>query len=69
MRILLIARERLVAGLEGREFPNGTERLHWPAHGVDTFIPFTKPQIGDYGKVTSNSITLLYIVKNGLFLL
>jgi hypothetical protein len=59
MILILIARERLVAGLEGKEFPGGTERLHWPAHDVDTFIPFTKPKRSDYGEVISISISLL----------
>jgi hypothetical protein len=32
---------RFVSSREGVEFPVGTETIKWPAHNVDTFMPFT----------------------------
>ncbi|KIM90473.1 hypothetical protein PILCRDRAFT_1764 [Piloderma croceum F 1598] len=37
--------ERLIAGLEGIEFPLGTPVINWAAHNIKTFLPFT----GDLG--------------------
>ena len=34
-------REHLVSLCEGLEFPTGTRTVEWPAHNVDTFMPFT----------------------------
>jgi hypothetical protein len=37
-------RERLVAGLEGVEFPLGTPKVNWLAHDLLTYMPFTLPK-------------------------
>ena len=49
--------DRLVAGLEGIEFPIGTPTVEWPAHGIRTFKPFTNTG-GPVNKVYSSSLFL-----------
>jgi len=39
--------ERLIAGLGGIEFPNGTDIVEWPVHNVKTYKPFTTPPKGE----------------------
>jgi hypothetical protein len=33
--------DKLIAGLEGIQFPKGTKTIEWKAHGVKTLLPFT----------------------------
>ena len=45
--IHVIASHRFISGLEGTEFPIGTETISWPAHDILTFKPFTQSNGND----------------------
>jgi hypothetical protein len=49
--------QRLVAGLEGRQFPVDAETLYWPALGIHTFLPWLHKQ-------TRNSPVSRIIITN-----
>jgi hypothetical protein len=68
--LLLSDHNRLTAGREGLEFPQGTPKLEWSALDVSTFKPFTryanKDRVCSYAFCLSIHTMLCYVIRMGI---